>query len=127
MRAKKTVLKVVLVLMTLFVAAMFLAACNEKANYSDLYDLGTYNNYNVVIRKYENKDVNTNEVVVDVYVGETYICSLPNTAYKIVVLTNGGDGVSLQKAYENGYITDNDLVSISQKGREATKLNPAEE
>jgi hypothetical protein len=102
---------------------LLFSACGEKANYTDVYDLGTYNNYNVVIRKYDKNNVA--DVVVDVYVAENYICSLPDGAYKIVVCASDGGTVSLQKAYECGYITDDDLITISQKAQATTKLSPS--
>jgi hypothetical protein len=74
---------------------------NQKSNARRYY--GTYNGLDVLLQKIQAQAINTYNIA-----GFDFICNACN----IMVSKNGGTGVTLEKAYEQGLLTKEDIETI---------------
>lgn len=98
-----------------FVCLTGLAACGEKDSrqVTVAHTVGTFSGYRVDLAKITTPDTDVAEVVVDYEVDGVFIASLPNPSWKYIVWTDEDNYIYLNKAYEQGIISRDDLVAIS--------------
>ena len=99
-----------------FVCLTGFAACGEKdsSQVTVAHTVGTFSGYCVDLAKITIPDTDVPEVVVDYEVDGVFIASLPNPSWKYIVWTDEDNYIYLNKAYEEGIITYDDLVAIAK-------------
>ncbi len=78
-------------------------------------NLGVFNDNFVVIIHYDSLYVSVPEVVTPVYVNGKFITEFANPKYTLIVCTNSGECMSLQKAFDNGLVVNSDLSLIKKR------------
>jgi hypothetical protein len=92
------------------------SGCEIKKTYelTTYYTVGEYSGHRVDFVKIEYKNADYSAVVVEYCVDDVYIRTLANPSLKYIVYTNDKDFLVLRAAYEEGYITHDDLLAIAE-------------
>lgn len=92
-----------------------LGACsNENVTVETIYTVGTFSGYRVDFVKMEFKDEWVTPVTEEYYVGETYIATIPSPSYDYLVYIEEDEYVTLKNAYDQGIVTDEDILAIAE-------------
>lgn len=98
-----------------FVCLTGFAACGKSERYINVeHTVGTFSGYRVELAKITMPGVDVADVVVEYEVDGIYIASLPDPSWEYIVWTEEDEYIYLNKAYEEGLITYDDLVAISK-------------
>jgi hypothetical protein len=88
--------------------------CGKESAVHTYYTVGEYSGHRVDFVRIEPKYGAYAAVVVKYCVDDVYIMTMPDPGYDYAVYINDKDFLLLQTAYEQGYITHDDLLAIAE-------------
>lgn len=106
--------------LVLCVCCFFPVSCKEKDSLgektlSTIYTVGTFSGYRVdYVKVSYSSGAEVGATVKDYYVDDIFIARVPTALYQYYVFVTEKEPVSLKKAYEEGIVTREDVLAISE-------------